>query len=219
MANAVNEEELQLKKRARRRLVGAVVLVLLAFLLLPRVLEHQPKPVQKDVAIQLPPSTEPAKPLTPPIAGLPQAPGATPVPEKSVAEKSMAETPVAEAPKPAPAAKKVVETTPRAVVEKPPAKPKPASEAPLKSAAKAPSATQFDVQLGAFSKVENANHLLKKLTEAHVNAFSEVVKSGNATKTRVRAGPYASREAAEKARDKLKALKLIVGEPRVVRHD
>ena len=60
MANAVNEEELLLKKRARRRLVGAVVLVLLAFLLLPRVLEHQPKPVQKDVAIQMPPSSEPA---------------------------------------------------------------------------------------------------------------------------------------------------------------
>jgi cell division septation protein DedD len=35
----------------------------------------------------------------------------------------------------------------------------------------------------------------------------------------VRVGPYASREAAEKARDRLKSMKLIIGEASVVRRD
>ena len=38
-------------------------------------------------------------------------------------------------------------------------------------------------------------------------------------RTRVRVGPYPSREAAEKARDRLKSLKLIIGEAAVVRSD
>jgi cell division septation protein DedD len=35
----------------------------------------------------------------------------------------------------------------------------------------------------------------------------------------VRVGPYASRDAAEKARDRMKSMKLIIGDAAVVRRD
>lgn len=44
-----------LKRRARRRLVGAVVIALAAAVILPMLLESDPKPVGKDVSIQIPP--------------------------------------------------------------------------------------------------------------------------------------------------------------------
>lgn len=46
-------EELELKKRARRRLVGAVVLVLLVVTLVPLVLDNEPRPIGDDVEINI----------------------------------------------------------------------------------------------------------------------------------------------------------------------
>ena len=54
MAQALSDESLQLKKRARRRLVGAVVLVTLVIIFLPMVLDKQPKPVGQDISISIP---------------------------------------------------------------------------------------------------------------------------------------------------------------------
>src|SRR6266699_5159318 len=45
----------ELKRRARRRLVGAVVLALAAAVILPLLLESDPKPLGDDVSIQIPP--------------------------------------------------------------------------------------------------------------------------------------------------------------------
>src|ERR1700674_5480371 len=44
-----------LRRRARRRLVGAIVLALAAAVLLPLLLENEPKPLGDDVSIQIPP--------------------------------------------------------------------------------------------------------------------------------------------------------------------
>ena len=49
-----NEQLVPEKKRARRRLVGAVALVLAIVIGLPMVLDSEPKPVNKDIAIQIP---------------------------------------------------------------------------------------------------------------------------------------------------------------------
>jgi DedD protein len=43
------------KKRARRRLVGAIALVLAAVIGLPMILDSEPKPLSEDIAIQIPP--------------------------------------------------------------------------------------------------------------------------------------------------------------------
>jgi len=45
----------ELRRRARRRLVGAIVLALAAAVLLPLLLENEPKPLGEDVSIQIPP--------------------------------------------------------------------------------------------------------------------------------------------------------------------
>ena len=54
MARNVSDEELQLKKRARRRLVGAIVLVTAVAVVLPMVLDSEPKPVNQNINIQIP---------------------------------------------------------------------------------------------------------------------------------------------------------------------
>ena len=67
MAKPVTEEELQLKKRARRRLVGAVALVAVVAAVLPMVLDSEPKPTSRDINIRIPspdvqlPAKAPAK--------------------------------------------------------------------------------------------------------------------------------------------------------------
>ncbi|MGZ9713795.1 SPOR domain-containing protein [Glaciimonas sp. GNP009] len=48
------------KKRARRRLVGAVALVLAVVIVLPMVLDSEPKPLADDISIQIPSRDKPA---------------------------------------------------------------------------------------------------------------------------------------------------------------
>lgn len=59
-ANEAVDPALPQKKRARRRLVGAVALVLAAVIVLPMVLDSEPKPLAEDIAIQIPSKDTPA---------------------------------------------------------------------------------------------------------------------------------------------------------------
>src|SRR4051794_35873273 len=52
--NAPVDPVLPEKKRARRRLVGAVALVLAVIIGLPMILDSEPKPLADDIAIQIP---------------------------------------------------------------------------------------------------------------------------------------------------------------------
>ncbi|MES3025647.1 MAG: SPOR domain-containing protein [Pseudomonadota bacterium] len=57
------------KKRARRRLVGAIALALAVAVGLPMLLDAEPKPLQSDIAIQIPSKDKvPPLPLPPPVA-------------------------------------------------------------------------------------------------------------------------------------------------------
>ena len=78
-----------------------------------------------------------------------------------------------------------------------PFKPKPAPQAEKKTE------TQYVVAVGAFA---NADSVLAKLGDARLPYYTEKVATAKGGVTRVRAGPFASREAAEQAIDKLKAL-------------
>lgn len=66
-------EEIQLRRRARHRLAGAVTLVTLLVVFLPMVLDSDPKPVAEDIAINIP--SQDAKPAIT---------GSAPPPEKIV---------------------------------------------------------------------------------------------------------------------------------------
>ena len=58
------------KKRARRRLVGAIALALAAIIGIPMLLDSEPKPLNGDIAIQIP-SKEKTAPVTVPAAPAP----------------------------------------------------------------------------------------------------------------------------------------------------
>jgi DedD protein len=214
----ISDEELQLRKRARRRLVGAIVLVLLVVVLVPMFLEREPRLQKQDMDIRIPPipgstqersgpNTVPASPpaMTPPQTGSPtSAELASPPPATSGPVPTTGE-PVA--PKPPPP-----ETKSAALGKAPAARP--ATADPPKSVTE----DGFVIQLGAYSKASNAKQLLKELKARKFPAFSESVKTPNGEKTRVRVGPYPSVEVAEKARERLRALKLVpVSDAKVVR--
>lgn len=232
MARPISDEELQLKKRARRRLVGAIVLVTAVAVILPMVLDSEPKPVSQNVDIQIPsPDSGEFKPKSAasatkiessPIKGMPpvstkaDAPAVTANAETSAAPKAAAPSAIvdpsaASAGKdgdtadavdskssPAPAAKPT---------SKPAAEPKTAaSKEPPKAAAKdsATAAGSYVVQVAALADAARVKQLQKQMSGAGVKTYTEVISTKTGEITRVRAGPYATREAAESARTQLK---------------
>jgi DedD protein len=207
MARPISDEELQLKKRARRRLVGAVVLVTAVAVILPMVLDSEPRPVTQNVDIQIPsPDSGEFKPKAGTSAAAPRAAVA---PEAGTPIKGMP-------PAPAAAARDASKTpAPAAVAEVKPAEDK-ASEAKdeTKSAARDASRTAtidgatvsgaYVVQVAALADAARVKQLQKQMTAAGVKTYTEAVTTKSGEITRVRAGPYATREAAESARNALK---------------
>ncbi len=209
MAKPVSEEELQLKKRARRRLIGAVALVAGTAAVLPMVLDSEPKPTSQDINIQIP-SPEAKGAITSKVVPLP------PRPDKA-APAAKAAVNIAES---APAAKPEVVPTPEkreeTVEAKQPA-PKPAAEkAPVKPAEKTLEKTAdlkskpgtFFIQVVALAEADKARQVQQQIVEAGVRSYTEVVTAGSGKVTRVRAGPFATREEAERARAKLQGVGL-----------
>ncbi len=215
MARNVSDEELQLKKRARRRLVGAIVLVTTVAVVLPMILDSEPKPAGQSIDIRIPA----------PEAGVLSI---KPAPLKSAEKPAAVAAPaVAETVAP-PKAEAKTESKPEITTEhKPEVKAeskvavKPQRAAPAKPATKAESATKtrdgtkeknrtggFVIQVAALSDAARAKELQAKITGGGLKAYTEVVQTAKGPVTRVRVGPYASREAAEKARPSLQRLQL-----------
>jgi DedD protein len=134
-----------LKRRGRRRLVGAVALVLLAVIVLPMVFDQEPRTTAPPVSVRIPGEDEAA-----------------------------------------------------------PFKPRP--PAPKKAQKKEIAATEeYVVPVGAFSNPEG---VVAKLKAAKMPYYTEAAQ-GNLT--RVRAGPFPTKDAADKALQKLKGLGLEPG--------
>ena len=222
---AVSDEEIQLRKRARRRLVGAIALVLLAVVFLPMVLDHEPKQRPQEVNIQIPPipnqaPTMPAgqtgTPTQAPSDAVPSAPPAPGKPGPSVRPDVSAVAPSSEPAAPSAAASKAAPPSRAAATPKPPAPPKLPAVTSAKPAggeqdggAQAPAGDGYVIRLGAFSDPDNAKQLLAKLKGNKIAGYAESVKTPHGQRVRVRAGPFATREAAQSARDRLRQLKLI----------
>jgi len=119
-----------LKRRGRRRLVGALALVLAAVIVLPMVFDPEPRGTGSTVSVRIPGEDE------------------TPFAPKLPAKKS----------------------------------------------------EEFVVQVGAFA---NPQAVLAKLDSARIPHYTEKIQSNL---TRVRAGPFPTREAAQKAHEQLKGL-------------
>lgn len=128
-----------LKRRGRRRLIGAVALVLAAVIVLPMVLDQEPPGTGSTLSVRIPGEDTPFTP-------------------------------------------------------KPPAK----KAQPRKG--EKPATEEYVVQVGAFASPQS---VIAKLESAKMPYYTEVI---NNNLTRVRAGPFPTREAAEQAREQLKAL-------------
>ena len=202
MARPISDEELQLKKRARRRLVGAIVLVTAVAVILPMVLDSEPKPVSNNVDIQIPsPDTGEFNPKRPAPAS-PAVSKAAPAPEPA----SRIETePAKDLTTPQPAKRDVAQgkaAAPEPAKEASPEEAKPAAKD------KAAAGGAYVVQVAALSDVVKAKQLEKQMAGAGLRTFTEVVSTQTGEVTRVRAGPYATREAADKALSQLKKVGL-----------
>lgn len=217
------DQQPDLKKRARRRLVGAAAMALLAAIVLPMVMDHEPRPASQDIQVRIP-----AQDGAPGAASriLAAKPAATPLPPAAPAAEAKPKPQSAAEPAPE-AAKPVAAAVPAKATEKPADKPvdkaadkssdkatdKPAAkpaEAPAEAktgdAPAAGTGEQWVVQLGAYKEAGNVKLLLSKLKGMGVIAYTEKYDSPQGPRTRVRAGPFPSKEAAEKARAKAKII-------------
>ena len=75
-----------------------------------------------------------------------------------------------------------------------------------KPAAAANGNGQFVILIGAFANPANVKQLQSKIGEMGIKVFTEPLESPGGTKTRVRAGPFPNREAADKALEKIKRI-------------
>lgn len=263
IAAAPAESVEAMRRRARHRLVGAAVLVLLGVIGFPLLFDTQPRPVAVDIPIEIPdrsktrplalptpaasaptvaaaspgervaPSssgmiTERAdgtelpedKPVLAPLPESPRAPVASVVPEPAARPKpelKVETTP--EKPehrtdsKPATPAATPVKPTPsedgaraRALLEGKPATA--AAAAAAKPAAAADDSGRFVVQVGAFADADKAREVRQKLERAGLKTYTNVAKTAEGERTRVRVGPFSSRAEADRAASKVKGLSL-----------
>jgi DedD protein len=210
-----------LRRRARRRLLGAVVLALGAAIALPLVFEKEPPPLPDEVDIRVPPVDK--TPFTPkPTMSKGDAPVASVTPAAPRAIESAKVAPSA----PAPVPPGPIPSVPSADTKPPPAaekkaEPKPAEpkleqkDEPKAVSANAdpdgpktePKSGDFAVQLVAVRDADNAQKVLERARSlGYKTAYREKIDvTGGGVVTRVRTGPYKDKATAERISGKLKA--------------
>ncbi|KVC97633.1 sporulation protein [Burkholderia ubonensis] len=210
------------KQRARRRLVGAIALVVAAVIVLPMVLDSHPKPVTDDIAIDIPnrpahhaaPSRdedasdvqagvahdEPPASETAATAIAGAATDAARDAAKPAAKPDTATTTASVAPKPAPAPAAPAQPARPAAPKPAPAAVANADDGGDAATPSSPAGARFAVQLGAFKDDATARSWATKLKSAGVPAYVEHRKQADgSTATLLRAGPFADRAAASAA--------------------
>ncbi len=210
------------KKRARRRLVGAIALALAVAVGLPMILDSEPKPLATDIDIRIPSKDKaPPQRVPVPVAAaealdrretIVDAPAATPAPAaRDVAEVKLA-----------PAKPEVKKPEPKAVekVAAKPAEPKPVvpkadteralailEDKQADKPAAAPSSQKYIVQVAALASQEKVNELQGKLKAAGIPSFTQKGSGKSGELIRIRVGPF-SKEEGETIRAKLSKLGL-----------
>ena len=222
-----------MRTRARHRLIGASVLILVGVIGFPLLFDSQPRPTSVDIPIEIPDKNT-VKPLGTAIAVKP----ATDIVVESDAGKEHVIKP--SAPVAAPSAAKPAVVAPAvsasrassgtvSVPAKPVAKPvdkppvrtddgakaqallegKDAAQKPASSPVAAAAATgRFVVQIGAFSDAVKAQEARAKLEKAGMKTYTQVVNPKEGKRIRVRVGPFEFKGDADKTADKIRKLDL-----------
>ncbi len=158
----------QLRHQARQRFVGAAVLVLIAVIALPFMLDTKPRPVSTDIAIEIQaPAATPSASAPPPAPALtPAAPVPTPVPQAAVSDKPIQQ-----------------DTTPAELTK---------SDDGARAAALL-NGTGYQIQAGSFTDKSKLLAVQGKLSQAGFENYTQdaIAKDGTAH-TRIRVGPFAT---------------------------
>lgn len=225
-----------MRRRARHRLIGAALLVLVGVVGFPLLFDTQPRPIPVDIPIDIPDKAK-VKPLS--IGGVDavvkvEKPVSTVEPavkdSKLTAEASLDPKEEVVPARPAAKVEKVekvekIEKAEKVAAAKPEAKPEPKPEAkpvhkPEEDGAKAKALLEgkaaaadaggerFIVQVGAFADTAKAREARQKLEHAGLKTYTQVVDTKDGPRTRVRVGPFANKTEADKAAGKIKALDL-----------
>lgn len=223
---AQESEELALtedpeQQRARHRLIGAAVLVLIAVVGLPRILDNKPKSVNNDIAVNIVTS------LPAPNAAMPSSDEKVkPIPTAEAPAKEKEAAPTKEvipAPEVKPEAKVDAKATSApskvnaiglAAGEEVVASPNSPSKSKAEELPKKVGPGKFVIQIGAFASEERAKGWVAKMKDQKIPNYVINKTGADGVKLYVlRAGPFADKDAAEAAEKKVKAMGL---SPRLV---
>jgi len=214
------------RTRARRRLIGAAVLVGLGIVGFPLLFETQPRPIAVDIPIEIP-SRETAPPLSlpasKPMASTSTKPNADSAPAVAASAASVAAPaataaasasvraerappPEAEVEQAAPPPQRPAPTPEQlreaqraqALLE---GKPVPPPDAPIASEAKT---GRFVVQAGAYTDASSLRDARQRVEKLGLKTYTQVIETESGARTRVRVGPFPTREEAEKAAARIK---------------
>ena len=187
-----------MRRRARHRLIGASVLVIVGVVGFPLLFDTQPRPVSVDIAVDIPDrattrplvETSPSKPLSA-SAGLDAKEEVVP----DLKSETKSEAVVAEA---APAVAQPSKAEPVKVDTKPASKPADAKDTGIR----------FVVQVGAFNDDAKVREVRAKVEKEGLKTYTNLAQTKEGARTRVRVGPFATREEADKVARKIKQLQL-----------
>lgn len=193
-----NEMALTLKKRARRRLVGAIALVLLMIIILPRILQDRTiQTSQESIKITMP--AQPADDFDSAVTPIDKKTSERLADESALITEEATEAYIETLPpkqvEPVVKPKASADNTPKDEVIKPATKP---VESPK-------DASGFTVQVGVFSDEANVKQLQEKLKKAGFSSYTEKIATADGQKIRLRAGKFATRQEASDALNTIKS--------------
>lgn len=196
MAKQQTEDELNIKRRARRRLIGAIALALAVVVILPMVLDSEPRPGGQDIELRIP-DPDKAGEFVPGIAPVTE-PSSGAVEVSSQAESAVLAEPSASTEVPVAVSKPFA---PAKLTEaNPPQQAQAETPGPLEAKAEVKAEVKandsYVVQVGAFSNAATAAHEADKLKGWGFKAYTELIGGT----TRVRVGPYGNRDKADAVR-------------------
>ena len=216
----------QARTRARQRLIGAAVLVVAGIIGFPLLFESQPRPIPVDLPIEIP-RKESVPPLAMPDAApevqaspalLPERQAAAPA-ERVITEtqadagREVATQALAPASASASEPSRIKPAAPPRGTQAAPAaggddgaRAKALLEATPAPEAASPGATaRFVVQVGAFTDPAAVREARAKVERLGMKTYTQVAETPAGNRTRVRVGPFATREDAERAAAKIRS--------------
>ncbi|MFM7024622.1 MAG: SPOR domain-containing protein [Limnohabitans sp.] len=210
LASTPGENVEVLRRRARHRLFGSVVLVFIAVVAFPLIFDSQPRPVAVDMPVVIPDrnSTSPlASGAAVPAVQLPAKPllpsASSEVPAQASLEPGKEEMVSSAAPAPVTSGRVEDKDAGKADTEAQKAK------ALLEGASPMAEQARMIVQVGAFVDTDKVREVRRKLEQAGLKTYTQAIdgKDGRRT-TRVRVGPFDSRAEADKVAARIRKLDL-----------